>query len=84
MDIRNTREGYEPENATKIPDDEDHGAGFSAGDRVVISEDHAIYPDEEGEVYAVARVDDMLVVDVLIDGTSDVERFDLDEIAGGA
>lgn len=79
MKHRNTREGYEPENAEIIPDDVDPGLGISAGDRVSISEDHEIFPGEEGEVYAVARgtgwYGGALVIDVLIDGTSEPERL---------
>ena len=84
MQHRNTREGYEPGAVELLDDDFDHGLGFSAGDRVEIVEDHAIYPGETGEVYAVARGKGFYsggyVVDVLIDDTEEPHRFRPDEI----
>lgn len=83
-DYKNTRPGYEPEAVETIPDEEDPGVGFSAGDRVRISEDHDTFPDEPGEVYLVGRGIGLragtIVVDVLIDGTDHPYRFSIDEI----
>lgn len=86
MENRNTRPGYEVEAATPIPDDEDPGAGFGAGDRVFVIDEHEMYPGEEGGVYAVARGQGFysggLIVDVLIDGTETPYRFRPDELEG--
>lgn len=76
---RNTLEGYEVDGADLIPDDEDTGIGFGAGERVRIDDDHDTYPGELGVVQAVARgrgiYQGSLVVDVLVDDTSDAHRF---------
>lgn len=84
--LRNTLEGYEVEAATPIPDEEDPGVGFGAGDRVRVNDEHETYPGEEGVVQAVARGIGMregqVVIDVLIDGTSEAERFEPYELEG--
>jgi hypothetical protein len=82
-ELRNTLPGYEVENANVIPDDEDTGLGIAAGDTVTITDDHDVYPDEQGVVQAVVRdrATGMLMVDVLIDDTSDAERFGTGDIA---
>jgi hypothetical protein len=82
---KNTRDGYEIESAERIPDGEDPGVGYSAGSLVRIIAEHDLYSDEVGEVYAVARGTGWhagaLVVDVLIEGTNEPERFETGEIA---
>lgn len=80
----NTLPGYDVDGADPIDDAEDTGVGFSAGDRVAISDGHEMYPGEEGTVQCVAAGKGFyagsLVVDVLIDGTSDPSRFTIEEI----
>jgi len=81
---RNTLPGYEVSGADPIPDDEDNGIGIGAGDAVRIEDEHEIYGGEEGIVQAVARgkgwYSGSIVVDVLIDGTEEAERFRQEEV----
>lgn len=82
---RNTLEGYEPENAEKIPDDEDPGVGFGAGDEVTVIDDEDLdipFQGESGIVQAVCRVHGRVVVDVLIEGVSEPERFEYEYLEG--
>jgi hypothetical protein len=83
---RNTIEGYEVENADPIPDDEDPGTGFGAGDRVLLDDGAEVHGGEEGIVQAIARGRGVyagsLVVDVLVDGTDTAARYTEDEIHG--
>lgn len=80
----NTLPGYEVESATPIADEDDPGIGLSAGDRVEIDEDHEMYGGETGVVQAIARGqgawDGQIVVDVLVEGTSDAERFSSEDV----
>lgn len=86
MQSRNTLPGYEVSGAQVIPDEEDPGVGFAAGDRVLVNEEHEMYPGEEGTVQAVMKGQGWyagsIVIDVLIDGCEDAERLRPHEIEG--
>lgn len=72
----NTLPGYEPQNATIIPDEEDNGVGLCAGDRV----EHESWG--EGTVQAIVRGQGLfhagqVVVDVKFDDNDEsIERLD--------
>lgn len=68
-------EGYDPENLEPVKAGE---CSFKPGDLLSFPEDHDVYPGEEGVVQAVGMGTGMregeVLYDVLVEGTSDVER----------
>lgn len=80
-DLRNLMPGYVAENMAVLPDDEDPQTGYGAGDRVVVADDHEIFPGEEGIVQAIGRTSEGLMVDVAIDGiVDDAPRFRAEDL----
>lgn len=74
-------EGYDPENLDPCK------AGdlmFTPGTAVQFSEDHEVYPGEEGIVQAAGKGTGMraggIVYDVLVEGTSEAERVSESEL----
>lgn len=80
-ELRNILEGYVAENLSVLPDEEDPMTGFGAGERVRINDDDPVFGGEEGVVQAIGRDNSgALLADVLIDGTSDAHRVDIEMV----
>lgn len=77
-------DGYDVESINVFDMNEEHDIPFRAGDTVRVSPEHGVYADEDGVVQAIGMasggVFNGVVADVLIAGTSDAERFYVDEL----